>query len=74
MIEMTDTPKRTVVPYCSYGDYDNSTMVERSNHRTMLAQFSDELNAADTLEWAPAVEAPFTEADLDWFRRPLGGK
>ena len=25
------------VPFCSYGDYDNSTEVERSNHRVFLA-------------------------------------
>lgn len=29
----------TPIPYCTFGDYDNSTAVERSNHRVMLARF-----------------------------------
>lgn len=29
----------TPIPYCSFGDYDNSTALERSNVRTMRAEF-----------------------------------
>ena len=35
----------------------------------------DDLDAADTLEWSTEIDespAPFTDGDLDWFRRPLG--
>jgi hypothetical protein len=30
----------TPLPYCTFGDYDNSTATERSNHRVMREKFS----------------------------------
>jgi len=29
----------TPIPYCTYGDYDNSSLTERSNHRVIRAEF-----------------------------------
>lgn len=36
-----DGKKFTPIPYCTFGDYDNSTAVERSNLRVMREQFRE---------------------------------